>query len=102
MWYYLLWQQLSVQSPLQQVWPHLPWQQSLQYMALAVGAVVCATAATARTTAKERNAMVRLMEFSLTSEMRLKSSLKVFVNLVAASLAFTSEEIQIRKTWFRM
>ena len=68
---YLPWQQLSVQPSWQHDWPHWPWQQLWQLIALAAGA--CAIAVTARTVANEINARVRFIcFFSLTVPVKFR------------------------------
>ena len=59
------WQQLSVQPLLQQLCPHLSWQQCLQAMALAANADGT-KAPMASTNPNESNAMVRFIRFSFT------------------------------------
>jgi hypothetical protein len=86
---YLPWQQLSVQPSLQQLWPHLSWQQALQFPPLAEG--TWAMAVTARTTAKERSAMVRFM----------KVSLNVNVALSALKPRMRPFQVHARQEWFK-
>ena len=83
-WNYLPWQQLSVHPFWQQDWPHWPWQQALQFAPLADG--TCAMAVTARTTAKESNAIVRFMKFSLD----VKDAIEHMASKGAASSECTS------------
>lgn len=57
---YLLWQQLPVHPLLQQLCPHLSWQQDLHMTPLAKD-TLCASVAMARTTLRPKNTNVRFI-----------------------------------------
>jgi hypothetical protein len=88
---YLLWQQLSVQPPLQQVCPHCPLQQSLQQAPFGERGEVCASAVKVRTMASDANAIMRFISILLDTNVGVEMRGTALAFREAASRSTPSE-----------